>query len=134
MIISIPDIFLIYIKRIDQSISGYRDEIVSLKTELGKRQIEADRINTSHKEADSRYVELKEDTLRLQAQLREAEQAALRFEQEATRQGLEVSLLKEQSSSKDLDLRSTLQSFNEIQRQANDEKNTLRYEIRFWAH
>lgn len=72
----------------------------------------------------------KEVVFRLESKLREAEVSVQRLEREETKLINDVLELKTQLSQKDNDLRMTLASMQEYQRNFTDERSSLRSELR----
>lgn len=107
----------------------YREEISTLKTELAKKSHEADRYSDERADLDRRKSELHSEVVLSQSKLREAEASIARYEKDIERLTKEVDQLKEQSLVKDGDWRNTINSLNEIQRQALEEKTSLRAEL-----
>ena len=66
------------------------------------------------------------------SKLNEAENSVQRQEKEITRVNHDLEVLKEQCVLKDLDLRSAINSLNEIQRHSMGEKSGLKAELRFF--
>ena len=98
---------------------------------MTRRQSDADRFSGEKADQDKRRAEMHEEVVRVQSQAREAEAAALRAEKEAERLSEELKMLRDQANQKDADLRSTISSLNDIQKQASEEKNSLRAETRY---
>jgi predicted nucleic acid-binding Zn-ribbon protein len=72
----------------------------------------------------------KEVVMRLESKLRESEAMVQRLEKEESKLGNEVIELKAQLSQKDTDLRMTLSSMQEYQRNFTEERATLRSDLR----
>lgn len=119
-----------YEQHAEQLVTGYKDEIVSLRGELGRRQSDVERSSNEKAELDRKSSELREEIVKMQANLREAEGSASRNEKEVQRITNEFEQTREQLSQKELDLRSALNSMSEIQRQVTEERGTSRSEIR----
>lgn len=118
-----------YEQHAEQLVSGYKDEISTLRAEVGRRQAEAERISNEKAEVDRKTSELREDIVKVQAVLREAEGCNQRQELEVGRLGKELDQTKEQLAQKDADWRSTLNSLNEMQRQVAEERGSSRAEM-----
>ena len=108
---------------------GYRDEVASLRSELEKKQADLDRIVTEKQEQERKKAEIHEEMVLTQSRQREAENNIQRYEKEICRLSEDIVSLKEQCSLKDADLRSTINSLNEIQRQSLGEKSGMRAEL-----
>ena len=108
---------------------GYRDEVASLRAELKSRQNEADKTSGEKADLDRVKHELDAEILRATSRVREVESASARYEKEIDRYNAELDRLREQLTLKDADLRSTINSLQEIQKQGSDEKNTLRTDL-----
>ena len=119
-----------YEQHAEQLVTGYKDEIVSIRTELGRRQSDLERITNEKAESDRKSSELREEILKIQANLREMEGSAGRNEREVHRITTDYEEVKEQLAQKELDLRSSLNSMSEIQRQVTEERGASRNEIR----
>lgn len=72
----------------------------------------------------------KEIVFKLESKLRETEGCVQRLEKEETKLTTEIADLKNQLAQKDSDLRMTLASMQEYQRNFSDERLTLRTELR----
>ena len=110
--------------------AGYREEVASLREELSRRQSHIDNSMNTKADLDRVASELKESLLRAQADLREQTSALQRLEVENARLAGELENSRGLLLLKEGDLRSTLTSLAEVQRQASDEKNLLRNENR----
>jgi uncharacterized protein YlxW (UPF0749 family) len=64
-----------------------------------------------------------------QSRLREFESSNARYEKDIERYSAECDRLRESLTQKDADLRSTINSLQEIQRQGNHEKTSIRTEL-----
>ena len=117
-------------RRQEQAVQGYRDEVASLRAELSKRQSDVDRVSFEKSDSDRQKSLLHAELLLSQSKAREADAAAERAERDVQRVAEDLAQLKEQLLLKDADLRSTLNSLTEIQRQASEEKAVLRAEIK----
>jgi hypothetical protein len=101
-----------------------------LRAEIEKRQNDVERAFAEKDEIKDKALIAKEALMRLESQAREKESLADRLEKETVKLSAEVIELKQQLMQKDSDLRSTLASMQENQRQAMDEKLTLRNQLR----
>ncbi len=101
----------------------------SLKADLSRRQCEAEKTGGEKVDLDRRLSDLREEIIRAQSFSREAESTRLRFEQDTCRLTNEVDSLKSQLLQKDGDLRTTLLSLQEVQRQGGEEKQGMRAEL-----
>jgi chromosome segregation ATPase len=117
-------------RRQEQAVQGYRDEVASLRTELSKRQSDVDRVSFEKSDSDRQKSLLHAELMLSQSKAREAEAARDRAEKDVQRIAEDLAQLKEQLLHRDADLRSTLNSLAEIQRQASEEKAELRAEIK----
>lgn len=78
---------------------------------------------------DQKKGQTSEELILTQSKLRESENNAKRSEQEAARLTADIQYLKEQLAQKDADLRSTINSLNDLQRQSFEDKGSLRSEL-----
>lgn len=115
----------------DQSINDYRDELVALKSDLARKQGDLDRLVSEKADAEEKLTNLKESHREAERLLKDADSNAVRNDKELDRLATELQQSKEQLSQKDDDLRSTLKSLQEVQREGSEEKNTLRSESRY---
>ena len=111
-------------------VQGYRDEVASLRAELSKRQSDVDRVSFEKSDCDRQKSLLHAELMLTQAKVREAESATERADKDVLRMTDEISHLKDQLLQRDVDMRSTLNSLTEIQRQASEEKVSLKAELR----
>jgi len=116
-------------QRIEQSVAGYRDEVSILRAELKNRQGDADRYSGEKADLDRRKAELDAEVLRATSRVREVESANARYEKEIDRHTAELDRLREQLTLKDADLRSTINSLQDIQKQGSEEKCGIRNEL-----
>ena len=121
----------IFLQRIEQSSSSYKDEVINLRAELSKRTADAERNANDRSDQHQRYADLREELLRSESTTREAQSALMRSENELSRLTNDVDILRNQLNQKDADLRSTLNSLQEIQRQSLEEKYSIRAELRY---
>lgn len=119
----------LYLQRIEQAVAGYRDEVALLRGELKNRQGDADRYSGEKADLDRRRQELDAEVQRANSRVREVEAASARYEKEIDRYSTELDRLREQLTLKDADLRSTINSLQEIQKQGSEEKNGMRGEL-----
>lgn len=75
-------------------------------------------------------MDLQQEIYRIQSLQREAESAKERAEKEVEKLQNDINVLRDQTINKDNDVRSTLISLNDLQRQSAEEKGSLRAEIR----
>lgn len=108
---------------------GYREEVATLRAELSRRQSETDRYSGEKADLDRKKNELDAEILRANSRVREVESASARYEKEIDRYTAELDRLREQLTLKDADLRSTINSLQEIQKQGSEEKNGMRSEL-----
>jgi len=116
-------------QRLEVSVQGYREEVALLREDLSRRQSDADRYSGEKADLDHKKQEMQEEVVRLQSRLRESENTSARYEKDIDRYSGEVDKLRETLTQKDSDLRATINSLQEIQRQANHEKNGIRAEL-----
>lgn len=115
--------------RVEQAISGYRDEVMTLRNDLNKRQDDSHRYNSERADIDKKTAELHEEKVLAQSMLREAENTIQRMEKDSERARMELEQMKEQLALKDNDLRSAMNSLQDMQKQNCDEKSGLRSEL-----
>ena len=113
---------------------GYRDEVATLRAELSRRQGDVERVSFEKSDSDRKKSLLHAELMLTQSKLREAENSFERGGRDMQRLSEDVAQLKEQVSQKDCDMRATLSSLSEIQRQAGEEKASLRTEIKYYFH
>jgi chromosome segregation ATPase len=128
---SISEVKEEYNQRIEQSISGYKSEIALLRGEIDRKQHELGKYSNDRIDMEKRSMELQQEIFRIQSLQREAENARDRLEREVERLTNDLNSLREQSLQKDADLRTTLMSLTDLQRQSSEEKAGLRAEIRY---
>lgn len=119
-----------YEQHAEQLVGGYKSEVASLRADLDRRALDLERCNSEKAELERKSSDLREEIVKMQANLRETEGSAQRQEVEAGRIAKELEQTKEQLTQKDADWRSTLTSLNEMQRQVADERGSSRAEIR----
>jgi chromosome segregation ATPase len=117
------------VQRIEQAVAGYRDEVAALRAELKNRQGDADRSSGEKADLDRRRQELDAEVQLANSRVREMESASARYEKDIDRYSTELDRLREQLTLKDADLRSTINSLQEIQKQGSEEKNGIRGEL-----
>ena len=111
------------------SVAGYRDEVAALRSDLSMKQKEFEKINEDKVENDKKASGL-HDTLReTQAQLRESEGNLARAEKENEKLTKELAEVKSSLQDKEVDLRTTLASMQQIQMHSNDQTATLRTDL-----
>ena len=118
-----------YEQHAEQLVNGYKDEITSLRSELSRRQSDAERSSIEKAEIDKKASDLREEIVKIQASLRESEGLAQRQEMETARLTKDLEQTKELLTQKDADWRSTLNSLHEVQRQVAEERGSSRSEI-----
>lgn len=91
---------------------------------------DAERFSSERADVDRRRGELSEELIHAQSRLRESETSAKRSEAELQRVCADLAYLKEQLSAKDADLRATISSLNEVQKQSCEDKGSMRSELR----
>jgi len=115
----------------EQAVSNYRDEITSLKDEISRKGSDL----AKHVEEKMTFEQSnKEINDRLHAVISESkvmENCKQRFERELNTLTIELQYAKTAIVEKDRDLRSTINSLNEIQRQFSEEKGERKFEMRF---
>lgn len=111
------------------SVAGYKDELSSLKSDLQRKQNDLDRYIEEKALLDQKKGQTSEELILTQSKLREAENNVRRSEQEASRLTSDLQYMKEQLAQKDADLRSTINSLNDLQRQSFEDKGSLRSEL-----
>lgn len=74
-------------------------------------------------------MELREELLRQQSNFREAENTIIRLERDIERLSADLAMTRTQLAQKDADLRNTLNSLSDLQRQYAEEKGALRAEL-----
>jgi len=119
------DIKMLY----EQSETKFSHTREELNTELKKRE---ERFNNEKSEADKKVTEMREEIYKTMSNLREVESAANRYEKDLNKLTAELETVKEQLVQKDSDLRSTLTTLHENQKQAcqaAEEKGGLRAEV-----
>jgi predicted nucleic acid-binding Zn-ribbon protein len=116
--------------QIDQATEKYRQDILDLRIELEKRQYDVEKTSAEREDMQEKAESHKEIVMRLESSLRETESLARRLEKEEIKLGTEVTDLKAQLAQKDGDLRMTLASMQEYQRNFTEERATLRSELR----
>lgn len=79
---------------------------------------------------EKKIMDLQQEIYRIQSLQREAESAKERAEKEVEKLQNDINVLRDQTINKDNDVRSTLISLNDLQRQSAEEKGSLRAEIR----
>ena len=109
---------------------GYREEVATLRAELSRRQTDAERYSGEKADLDKVKNELQQEKMRAESRVREVESASARYEKEIDRYSSELDRLREQLTMKDADLRSTINSLQEIQKQGSEDKNGMRAELR----
>jgi len=115
--------------RMEQSVAVYRDEVATLKAEIKSQSCQAVKFSDQKDLLDSKKQELASEMLLAQSRLREFESSNVRYEKDIERYSAECDRLRESLTQKDADLRSTINSLQEIQRQANHEKTGIRQEL-----
>lgn len=128
---SISEVKEEYNQRIEQSIAAYKSEIALLRTEIDRKQHELEKHSIDRIDVEKRSMELQQEIYRIQSLQREAENTRDRLERETERLTADLNVLREQSLQKDSDLRTTLMSLTDLQRQSSEEKAGLRVEIRY---
>jgi len=126
--IVVIDYFLI--QRIEQSVCGYRDEVAALRGELNRKQLEAEKAAEDRSEIDKKSADLNGTIFQLQSQLRESESNYTRVEKESQRLAGELEHIKSSLQEKEADLRANMAYAHEIQKHSNEEKISLRTELR----
>lgn len=116
-------------QRLEHSVASYRDEVVSLRAELNRRQSDVDRYSGEKADLDKQKQELQNEFLRMKSSLLEKESSSERYSQEAARLERDLTALREQLAVKESDLRSTISSLNELQKQGVEEKVEMRAEL-----
>ena len=109
-------------QRIEQALGGYKDEVATLRSELGRSSL-------GKAEIARQATEQKEELLNSYAQIRELKIELER--KEADGEGLreEIQNLKSSLVSKETDMRAALKSLQDFQKITADEKLQLRAEI-----
>lgn len=100
-----------------------------LRSEVNRRQHDANRLVEEKTDVDKRKLELQEEIVHAQSRMREAEASVERYEKDMQRSNAELERLREQLTLKDADLRATINSLHEIQKQSNDEKSGMRLDL-----
>ena len=118
-----------YEQRVEQSVAGYRDEVAALRSDLTLKQKEFQRVTEDRVENDRRASDLSETLRETQASLREAEGNLARAEKENTKLSTELAEAKSSLQDKEVDLRTTLASMQQIQMISNDQTSTLRNDL-----
>lgn len=118
-----------YEQKIEQIFVNSKQDIENLRTELTKKQSDTEKSYLKEAELDRKYVEMREENFRLQSELREAETWNKQYEREVERLSSELTLTKEHTILKETDLRSTLASLSELQRQSAEDKSELKAEL-----
>jgi kinesin family protein C1 len=113
----------------ESALLAQRDELVTLRAELNRRQTDMERTTTEKAEQDRNKSSLSEELITVRSMLREAEGDNKRGETEIARLTSELQDMKSQVNMKEADQRSTLNSLNDVQRQASEDKASLRSEI-----
>lgn len=116
-------------QRLEHSVASYREEVVSLRAELNRRQSDVDRYSGEKADLDKQKQELQNEFLRMKSSLLEKESSSERYSQEAARLERDLTALREQLAMKESDLRSTISSLNELQKQGVEEKVEMRAEL-----
>jgi chromosome segregation ATPase len=104
--------------------------VATLRAELNRRQTDVERYTGEKADLDKVKNELEQEKVRAESRMREMESSSARYEKEIDRYAQDLDRLREQLTLKDADLRSTINSLQEIQKQGNDDKNGIRMELR----
>jgi hypothetical protein len=120
-----------YEQRIEQQQQLHSNDVSNLRSELNRRSSEVERSMNDRVDWDKKYSEVREQLLCAQSSVREAESALNRVEQEKQRLTNDLDLSRSQLAQKDADLRQTLTSLQDIQKQGMEEKYSIRAELRF---
>lgn len=109
-------------QRIEQALGGYKDEVASLRSELGRSSL-------GKAEIARQATEQKEELLNAYSQIRELKIELERKFGDNEDFKAEISALKESLVSKEADMRAALKSLQDFQKITADEKVQLRAEI-----
>ena len=118
-----------YEQRIEQSVAGYRDEVAALRSDLNMKQKEMEKINEDKSEHNQKSSELAIELKEVQVQLKESESNCLRLEKDNGKLTEDLSEVKNKLQEKEIDLRATMASMQQIQLHSNDQVSSLRNEI-----
>ena len=100
-----------------------------MQSDNEKKLKEIEKSKTDKADVDFKCTELQKELVLNKSLLNEYENTVVRQEKEIARINHELEVLKEQCGLKDLDLRSAINSLNEIQRQSVGEKSGLKAEL-----
>jgi kinesin family protein C1 len=107
----------------------YRAEIAMLQTQLAKVELDLERTVRDQDEATKKNGASQDEIFSLRSQLRDSESAKDSLERDVARLNGEARMLRETVSKKDDDIRNSMNSVYELQKQVMEEKNSLWQEL-----
>lgn len=117
-------------QRMEQYVSGYKDQVASLTAQLESQRVTLERRIEEKGESDRSYMEARESLLTSQADLREAQSQVQRLQSDLSKSEAEVVRLRDLLDKKDEKLSSHADSFHSLQLSAAEEKNSLNNELK----
>lgn len=107
----------------------HTSELTLLQSQLTKAEVELDRFTKETENSNHKNSTFQTEVFSLKTQLYEVEQSRISLEKENIRLTEESRLLRESNALKDDDLRSSMHSVYELQKQVMEEKNSLWQEL-----
>lgn len=101
-----------------------------MQAQISKLESDLQRQSLEQQEFSKKNGASQDEIVQLRSQLRDAEQARDNLERDVNRLNDDVRMLRETVTKKDDDIRSSMTSVCELQRQAMEEKNSLWQELR----
>ena len=117
----------------ESATADYKAQIAALRADMQRVQSDAERSSGEKAEIDKVRAELKEEQVRLQSLLREAESANRRYEAEVQRLNQDLTSARDHLHQKEGDLRVAFQSISDLHRQAKEDKDEKKTELRYAA-
>lgn len=117
-------------KQAEDNAKIYKAEITMLQTQLAKAETELERTIREQDEATKRNGASQDEIFSLRSQVRDGESAKESLERDVARLNEEVRMLRDTVSKKDDDIRNSMHSVYELQKQVMEEKNSLRQELK----
>jgi kinesin family protein C1 len=117
-------------QRMEQYVSGYKDQVASLTSQLENQRAALERRIEEKGEADRSYMEVRESLLTSQADLREAQNLVQRLQSDLGKSEAEVVRLRDLLDKKDEKLTSHVDSYHALQISVAEEKNSLSNELK----
>lgn len=119
-----------YEEKVERTVNEYKDEIVLVKLDVSKKEVELERLQGVKSDLEKKINEMRENQLAADSKLRDVMNHMDRSEYEITRLTSELASCKEQMIQKDTLISNTLGSIADMQKDGQEEKSKLREEVK----